>query len=331
MREDVVLTLDFSAQDVAATRFARSRLLEVVTSVQVLKDPGSRAVHLPWVRQARERLAAGGVRYELLSQLVPMPAWHLPDFLTPVPAATADGMAAELAALAATAPRSVVADLEPLARPLPPLVERLRADPVAGLARLTAEVGAYWEAAVEPFWARIERLAEGEILYRARKMAVGGPAALFEGLHPKVSWSEGRMTLAQRRYDSAQRLVGGRGLVLVPSVFVWPGAVLQTDGVAQPGLVYAPRGVATLWEGGAVVPRALAGVLGRGRALLLAELESPASTTELALRTGLSAPNVSHHLSALHAAGLLVRHRSGRTVLYVRTALAQALLEAGAP
>lgn len=67
-----MLTLRFSAQDVAATRFACSRLLEVVTSVQVLKDPGSRAVHLPWVRRARADLTRAGVAYELLSQLVPM-------------------------------------------------------------------------------------------------------------------------------------------------------------------------------------------------------------------------------------------------------------------
>ncbi|MFC9326875.1 ArsR/SmtB family transcription factor [Kitasatospora sp. NPDC057015] len=326
-----MLTLEFSAQDVAATRFACSRLLEVVTSVQVLKDPGARAVHLPWVRRARARLAQAGVEYGLLSQLVPMPAWHLPDFLTPVPAATAPGIEEELAELAATSPQTVRADLAALADPLPPLVAGLRADPVAGLARLTGEVRAYWAAAVEPHWPRIARLAEGEILHRARRMAAGGPAALFEGLHPKVSWQGGRMTVAQRRYDIEQVLDGGRGLVLVPSVFVWPGAVVQTGPAAQPGLVYAPRGVATLWEGGAATPRALAGVLGPARARLLAELESPGSTTALARRTGLSAPNVSHHLAALHAAGLVARHRSGREVLYLRTALGQALLEGGAP
>ncbi|MET9611335.1 helix-turn-helix domain-containing protein [Kitasatospora indigofera] len=326
-----MLTLRFSAQDVAATRFACSRLLEVVTSVQVLKDPGSRAVHLPWVRRARADLTRAGVAYELLSQLVPMPAWHLPDFLTPVPAASAPGMDEELAGLAATAPATVRADLAPLDRPLPPLVAALHADPAAGLARLTEEVRAYWTVAVEPYWPRIARLAEGEILHRARRMAAGGPAALFEGLHPKVSWQDGRMTVSQRRYEIEESLDGGRGLVLVPSVFVWPGCVLQTGPQAQPGVVYPPRGVATLWEGGAATPDALAGVLGRARAGLLAELESPGSTTALAQRTGLSAPNVSHHLTALHAAGLVARHRTGREVLYLLTALGQALLEGGAP
>ncbi|WP_327676297.1 winged helix-turn-helix domain-containing protein [Kitasatospora sp. NBC_00458] len=326
--EALVLTLDFSAQDVAATRFTCSRLLEVVTSVQVLKDPGAKAVHLPWVRRTRERLAATGVRYDLLSQLVPMPAWHLPEFLIRMPAATAPDLESELALLAATPPAAVRADLAPLAEPLPPLVAALRADPEAGVARLVAEVREYWAVAVGPYWPRIERLAEGEILYRARRMAAAGPAALFEGLHHKVSWRDGRLTVAQRRYDIERRLDAGRGLVLVPCAFVWPGMVWQAGDTGQPGLVYPPRGVATLWETvGAAVPDGLARVIGRTRARLLAELSAPASTTELAARTGLSPANVSHHLTALRGAGLAARHRTGRTVLYARTEAAELLLD----
>lgn len=330
-----MLSIRFSAQDVAATRFACSRLREVVASVQVLKDAGARAVHLPWVRQTRERLAADGVRYELLSQLMPMPAWYVPDFLCPMPngpmpTGPGRGIEAELAVLADTPAQRVRAELDRLPQPWPPLVAELYADPEAGLARLVAEILAYWAVAVEPHWDRIERLTEGEILYRARKMAAGGPAALFDGLHPKISWQDDRLRLAQRRYAREHVLDAGHGLVLVPSVFIWPGAVVQAEDSSQPGLVYPPRGIATLWErGGAAPPRALAVLLGRGRAQLLSELGSPASTTELALRTGQSAPNVSHHLSALRAAGLVAGHRSGRTVLYLRTTLAEALVAAG--
>ncbi|MFD7642733.1 winged helix-turn-helix domain-containing protein [Kitasatospora sp. NPDC059795] len=55
-------------------------------------------------------------------------------------------------------------------------------------------------------------------------------------------------------------------------------------------------------------------MLGRARARLLAEL---------AALTGLSAPTVSHHLHALHDAGLAARHRTGRTVLHLRAAVAE--------
>ncbi|GAA1321309.1 hypothetical protein GCM10009647_054230 [Streptomyces sanglieri] len=72
----------------------------------------------------------------------------------------------------------------------------------------------------------------------------------------------------------------------------------------------------------------MAGVLGRSRTLLLTELETPASTTEPARRTRLSAAGVSQCLTALRDAGLVSAHRVGRSVLYARTAAAETLLEA---
>ncbi|MER6798846.1 ArsR/SmtB family transcription factor, partial [Amycolatopsis mediterranei] len=60
--------------------------------------------------------------------------------------------------------------------------------------------------------------------------------------------------------------------------------------------------------------------------LLLTELAAPASTAELARRTGLSAGAVSQHLGVLKAAALVNRHRAGRHVLYVRTSLAESLV-----
>ncbi|MFL6056417.1 MAG: ArsR/SmtB family transcription factor [Actinoallomurus sp.] len=71
---------------------------------------------------------------------------------------------------------------------------------------------------------------------------------------------------------------------------------------------------------------AIAAVLGRSRALLLTELEAPASTTELARRTGISPAGVSQHLTALRDAGMVSAHRAGRSVLYARTAIAESFL-----
>jgi len=69
-------------------------------------------------------------------------------------------------------------------------------------------------------------------------------------------------------------------------------------------------------------------LLGRGRARLLHELASPLSTTELARRTGITAGGVSQHLTTLRAAGLVVTHRQGRSLLNTRTEVAEALLAA---
>jgi hypothetical protein len=161
-------------------------------------------------------------------------------------------------------------------------------------------------------------------------MSAGGPAALFSDLHPQVTWERNTLQIAYRTVDAHRRLDGERGLVLVPTVFAWPGVFSQQNPPWQPGLVYPPRGVATLWEtAGNAVPEGLAQVIGRTRTWLLTELDAPASTGELAERTGLSAPNVSYHLTALRGAGLLARHRVGRTVLYLRTDAAELLLQAG--
>ncbi|MFJ5925896.1 DUF5937 family protein [Kitasatospora sp. NPDC092948] len=319
-----MLTWKFSAQDLAHTRFAQSPLCELVTSVEVFKNPGRHAVHLPWVRQARTALA--GVSWELLSQLVPLPAVHVPDFLTPVPAGSSPTLDEQLAELTALEPAAVRRDLSRIDGELPPLVAELARDPAAGTARLAGELRAYWQAAIAPHRARIDRLVEGEILRRARQLAAGGPAGLFADLHPKVSWEGDLLRIGHRHVDADRRLDGARGLVLVPTVFAWPGVFSQLDPPWQPGLVYPPRGVATLWETSATgTSEGLARVLGRARARLLAELDAPATTTELAARTGLSAPTVSHHLHALCAAGLTARHRTGRSVLYLRTAAAELL------
>ncbi|WP_369185384.1 DUF5937 family protein [Streptomyces sp. Y1] len=322
-----MLTWEFSAQDLARTRFARSPLCEVTASVEVLKDPSRHAVHLPWVRQASAQLA--GVGWELLSQLVRLPTVYVPDFLTPVPTASSPTIEQALADLAATDPAAVRRDLARIGGELSPLVAELARDPEVGLARLVAEIRVYWDTAIAPHWDRIERLAEGEILRRARQMAVGGPAALFADLHPQVTWERDTLRIGYRMVDAHRRLDGERGLVLVPTVFAWPGVFSQQNPPWQPGLVYPPRGVATLWEtAGSAVPEGLTRVIGRTRAWLLAELDAPASIGELAERTGLSAPNVSHHLTALRGAGLLARHRTGRTVMYLRTDAAELLLRA---
>jgi DNA-binding transcriptional ArsR family regulator len=117
------------------------------------------------------------------------------------------------------------------------------------------------------------------------------------------------------------------GLVLVPSVFVWPSVMTVSSGDV-PQLAYPARGVATLWERSSRSADALGAVIGRGRARLLAELGAPLSTTELARRTGISPGGVSQHLSALRAAGLVTTHRQGRAVLNSRTTVADALLTA---
>jgi DNA-binding transcriptional ArsR family regulator len=288
-----------------------------VAAVRVLRDPGSHAVHLPWVR----RVSAPSDT--LLWALVPREPAYLPDFLTPPPPDLTPDLGAELARLRATPAAVVRHDLDLYGRSTPALRD-LYADPAAGLARLSTEIEAFWQAALAPDWPRIQLLLDAEIFARARNLAEDGAAGPLNDLHEKVRWEAGTLSIT-KHFCIAADVRDGTGLVLVPSVFVWP-SVLSIFAGDVPQLAYPARGVATLWEPRPERTDALGAVLGRGRTRLLLELDAPSSTTDLARRTGMTAGGVSQHLTVLRAAGLVTAHRHGRSVLNTRTAVAEALL-----
>ncbi|MFE9691109.1 helix-turn-helix domain-containing protein [Micromonospora sp. NPDC005806] len=326
-----MVAIGLSAGAVARVRFALSCLWEVVASVRVLRDPGQHAIHLPWVNRVRPRLAEAGLLDPdagLLRHLVPPAPGYLADFLTPPPAGLTSDLAEELAVLRATPPGTVRAQLDLYPGPRPPALTALYADPEQGLHRLAEEIGAYWRLALAGDWPRIRAVLDAEVFRRARRLAEDGAAGLLNDLHERVRW-EGDALLISQRHCAAPEVPDGAGLVLVPSVFVWPSVLSIAAGdVSQ--LAYPARGVGALWECPRTAPDALGAVLGRGRARLLAELDTPRSTTELARRTGLSPAGVSQHLTVLRAAGLVVTHRQGRSLLSSRTAVAEALLTAAA-
>jgi DNA-binding transcriptional ArsR family regulator len=59
---------------------------------------------------------------------------------------------------------------------------------------------------------------------------------------------------------------------------------------------------------------------------VLRALDAPASTTHLVEALGMSLGAVGDHLAVLRDSGLVTRVRSGRSVLYRRTSLGDALL-----
>ncbi|MFD2764815.1 ArsR/SmtB family transcription factor [Micromonospora eburnea] len=324
-----MVAIGLSAGAVARVRFALSCLWETVASVRVLRDAGQHAVHLPWVNRVRPRLAEAnlvGPDHGLLWHLVPPAPGYLADFLTPPPAGLAPDLGQELAALRATPPGTVRAHLDLYPDPRPPALSALYADPEDGLRRLTEEIEAYWRLALAGDWPRIRALLDAEVFRRARRLAEDGAAGLLNDLHERVRW-EGDALLISQRHCTAPDVPDGSGLVLVPSVFVWP-SVLSIAAGDVPQLAYPARGLGALWACPPAAPDALGAVLGRGRARLLAALDAPRSTTELARRTGLSPAGVSQHLTALRAAGLVVTHRNGRSLMSSRTAVAEALLTA---
>lgn len=322
-----MVAIDLSVDGVARVRVATSALWEVVTSLRVLRDPDRHAVHAPWVNRVRPALIAAGLTGGPLRHLDPGSPAYLPDFLTPAPAGPGADLDAELDALLATPEATVRAHLDLLAGPIHPEVRLLYADPTAGLRRLAAQIRAYWRIGLAPYWPRIASLLDAERHARGRQLAERGVADLLNDLHQRIRWTRGSLLIDQRACAAAD-LTGGVGLVLVPSVFVWPSVMSVADPRA-PQLAYPARAVARLWETGArPAPDALAAVIGRSRAALLVAMDAPVSTSQLARRTGITAGGVSRHLTALRAAGLVATHRHGRELLNTRTATADALLSA---
>ncbi|MFB7025568.1 MULTISPECIES: DUF5937 family protein [unclassified Streptomyces] len=319
--------LSFSAADLAQTRFAVSPLWEVVTSFRVLAQRSDSAPHQRWAAQVRPRIVRAGLDRGRLAALVPAHG-YLADFLNPTPDGPFPTLGAELDAVRRTPAGQVREDLRKL------VVEggdggrlqSLHDDPEAVLPKVADEIETYWELALAPYWARIQKVLEADVFHRARQVAEHGSARVLGELHETVRWDDGTLRLV-RRHCALTREQTGSGLLLVPSVFVWPRVLTRSVHPDPPQLAYPARGFGAVWEPRTTASTdAVAAVLGRSRTLLLTSLDTPASTTQLATHSGLSAAGVSQHLIALRNAGLVTAHRSGRSVLYARTSVADQLL-----
>ncbi|MFI1978002.1 ArsR/SmtB family transcription factor [Streptomyces wedmorensis] len=280
----------FGVDDLAQLRFAVSPLWESVAALRSSVDPGRHALHLPWIKTA---LAVGRERTDLLP--------HLPELESLAPP-----------------PRCPLAEIE----------EELAA--FTGPPDRAEALLAWWRAGVRPYWPRIRAVLEADLAYRTRQLAEDGIQEVFAHLHPSLRWAEDRLTGAGLPARGVE--LDGGGITLVPSAFT-TRCVLLPGRDAEPGrpgtppcLVYPARGVGTLWERRAEPGDGLARLLGRSRAGLLGRTGVPATTTGLALQTGLSPGAVSQHLAVLRDAGLVTSHRYRREVYYRASELGQALL-----
>ena len=318
-----------SVADLGRMRFAYSPLAEVAESLYLLASGRIPSVHREWFEAVRHRLA--GVDLTLLRAVVPG-TMFVPEYLFGGATSPNTAISDQLAQVAELPPELIRDRLELVwhNEPLPPPATQLIEDGAAGPRRLADALGAYWTAAIEPYWPNIRPVLDDDVAHRAGELTRRGAEAMLSGLHPEVSVQGETMTIAKRIDD--ERELSGAGLVLVPSVFTWPN-VIFAPGTDQPSvLTYAARGVGNVW-GNQDADRqsddeALGALIGRSRAAILLALGLPHSTTELALKLGQSPPAVSQHLAVLRRSGLVTSWRNGRSVLYRRTPLAASVVEA---
>jgi DNA-binding transcriptional ArsR family regulator len=320
----------FGRDDPARTRFAVSPLWETMSALRVLLEPRPHAYHLPWLDAVRpdvDRLDLGP-----LLMLSPRSGWT-PDFLSPVPPGPGTTIADQLAQVRATSPEQVAREVERSltqrsGAPVPEAAWRLLDDPAATRAKLADLLEQCWQLLIAPHWPRLRDLLDADLSFRIQTLADYGLERVLGDLHPEARWT-GRAIVIDRA-PAGRCQLRGVGLLLMPSVFVWPSLVAVTDPPARPALVYPARGIAELWQPARTRHSdALARLLGRTRAALLESLAEPASTHTLARRHGLAPSTVSEHLTALRHARLVTSRRHRHSVVYQRTPLGAELAGGG--
>jgi hypothetical protein len=157
---------------------------------------------------------------------------------------------------------------------------------------------------------------------RLSEQGIGGALA---GLYPGSRWDG--TTLVVDVPEKSEHAPEGRGLTLMPSVF-WTGRPTidtHTDGSML--LVYPALTPVPLVDAEPRDP--LAALLGRTRAPILKLLVEQRTTSELALKLGISAASASARAKTLRGAGLVVTRRTGKAVTHVATPLGLRLLRQG--
>ncbi|MGH3759755.1 DUF5937 family protein [Actinophytocola sp.] len=321
-----MLRVTVHRDDILNSRFAISPLFELDNVLRRLSGLSQARLPADWsarLRPAYRRLRA---TTELDAVLALQTRHYGAALVAPPPAGLAQTLAEDLAAVRATPLELAREEIAKCLRDEPEPDERVRAvlrDPaVVEIVADTLETA--WHELVGADWPAMRAVCERDVIHRAGLLTRGGWTAALAGLHRRVSWHDGSIHVAHRA--DADIDLGGRGLLLVPSVFVWPKVAVYTDPPWPHALIYPARGTAALLEPDqAPPPSALADLLGRSRARLLSTLAEPASTRQLAASLRLAPGAVGDHLAILRRAGLVSRARAGRSVLYRRTPLGDAL------
>ncbi|GAA1762089.1 DUF5937 family protein [Nocardioides hankookensis] len=319
-----MIEYELAGADLGEVRFAISPINELALSLRTWRDPGRYPLHLRWLQLTED--ARRDLDTEMILALTNRDLWT-PDFLTPRPFSPLTSFTDQLDALGdvpASVLREDVAEVhpDPATRP-----DVLTGRPARVLGRIQRALADYWATCFEPWWPRMQTILEADVVHRGRTIARSGITAMFADLSPTRIKLVGNVLQVHMSSDAHfRRSTAGEGLTLVPTLFTRnASAPISPD--EPPVVMYGARGVGTLWEAERPeTPDALVGLIGAARSRLLVLLESPASSTELAVRLGVTTTAVNQHLRALHAGGLLTSARHGRSVLYLRSGLGDRLV-----
>lgn len=314
----------------ARASFRRSPMAEVVGALQALRRPvdtierGFQATHGEafdsMLALHPDRAAVLEASYRERTSVAP--GWAA-DYLGFPPRTADETYEDELARIAAV-PEERMREylIETMRRPLP-----AEFDDIDSVAAATGLLNWVWTQTVASDWPRRSRLLDADIVARTAVLASKGWAATVDGLGRQREWlADGRLRI--NAYDLPDRVLPPDAeLSFVPTLGSgnWAG----WDNEKRYAVFYAISG--RLASPSAERPDGLDRLIGRNRANVLRLLVEPASTTALVARTGMSLGAVGNQLAILLRAGAVIRRRSGRSVLYWRSPLGDALAAAGDP
>jgi DNA-binding transcriptional ArsR family regulator len=301
----------FTAEDLLQVRFADrpAPLLELAMAIATYQRDD--AVFASWTRRTRLPREA-----HALLELVP-PTAAGPLFLDPFSEGLEDGLDTVLS----TPPGYARAELARTSRPTPLTKGLAGRDRDAWRTLEDALRGAH-DAVIARDRHRIRASFDADLAWRRMHLAERGVGAALAGVYPGSRWTG--TTLEVDVPEDSEHSPAGRGLTLLPSAF-WTGRPMigsHSDGsmlLLYPALTPLPLVDPSPGD-------ALAALLGRTRAAILELLVEHRTTSELALRLGISAPSASAHTKTLRGAGLVVTRRTGKAVRHVVTPLGMRLL-----
>lgn len=322
-----MLRFEVSVEDLLRSRFALSPALDLCLLLRSLvgQDP-------PLPRAWAARLLPAFERLRRETELNAVLALHTkrgggPNFVAPPPRGLNQTWADDLAVIRATPLEAARHEIAANATGPSARDPRVRAvlDAPDAVSRIAEAMDRAWHELLAADWPQLRAICERDVVHRVGVIGEHGWAAAIESLHPGVTWRAawyrdrlppGRNGPPRRRrapgdpfdHRRAHRRPHGRPL-------------------AQDLGLPCPRHRRPVGRtGGRPRPDALTALVGRARARLLLALDAPASTSHLARSLAMAPGAVGDHLAILREAGLLVRARSGRSVLYRRTPLGEALV-----
>ncbi|MCX4755846.1 ArsR/SmtB family transcription factor [Kitasatospora purpeofusca] len=340
-----MLRIELDARALANTRFVVSPLYNVTDSLWLIRSAAGAAGAGGRGAGALIREAVRERRLAVLESFFTGAWTYIPDFLNPQPEQHEESLERELHAVATVAPERLAQEIRTMlagdeglgiagGRAPRALLRALDRGEAEFAELVAAELHQLWQSAVGPRWPMLRARIDADIARRAQLSARQGLASVLAGLHPRVLYDEEGVRLLV----DARAELPATGLDLTPTVFSselhvsvdpLPGARQLRPMILYPAFP-APGAGPDAGPGPEPGPASPAGdLIGATRARLLADLDVPRSTTELAERHWLAASTVSYHLGVLHRAGLLVRTRSGRRALYQQAPRAEALRQEG--